>query len=99
MLEVLPPRSPGHQVTLDGYLVPDVEVGQAPDGTWNVVLDGRFAIDGCSFEDLQKWIWLVANAQAIGAGYSCHGENSVTANPFKIRCMQLDSPRPPLKIV
>jgi hypothetical protein len=99
-IEILPPRSPGREVTIDGYLVPNVEVGER-DGKWSVFLDGRFGIDGCTFDELQRWLWLLANAQAIGGGYSCHGENSQRMNPHKVRCMEIGAPptTPTLRIV
>lgn len=93
MLEILPKRSPGHQVTIDGYDVPRLEVAEdAETGTWHVVYDGRFGIVAENIEELQRWLWIVANAQAVGAGYSCHGENSIyRPNPHKVKVMCIGS--------
>lgn len=92
MLEVLPLMTPGQQVTIDGFLVPRLTVSEnATTGQWNVCYDGRFSITA-SLEELERWIWLVAQAQAVGEGYSCHGENSVyRPNPHKVRVMRLES--------
>lgn len=92
MLEVLPLMSTGQQVAIDGFLVPRVTVSEsAATGQWNICYDGRFSITA-SLEELQRWIWLVAQAQAVGGGYSCHGENSVhQPNPQKVRVMRLES--------
>ena len=89
----LPKRLPGHEVTIDGYLVPRVEVGEDEEtGKWNLFLDRRFGVEAQNIEELDRWLWIVANAMAIGAGYSCHGENSVyRPNPFKLKVMQIGS--------
>jgi hypothetical protein len=92
MLEVLPAMAAGHSVTLDGYLVPRVQVleDQAT-GLWNVTYDNRFGIT-VSLEEMQRWLWLLAQAQAVGEGYSCHGENSVyRPNPHKVQIMCIGS--------
>lgn len=92
MLEVLPAMAAGRPVTLDGYLVPRVQVleDQAT-GLWNVTFDNRFTITA-SLEEMQRWLWLVAQAQAVGEGYSCHGKNSVyRPNPHKLQIMCMGS--------
>lgn len=92
MLEVLPLMSTGQQVTIDGFLVPRLMVSEnAATGQWEVCYDGRFSITS-SLEELQRWIWLVAQAQAVGGGYSCHGKNSIyQPNPHEVRVMCLGS--------
>ena len=92
MLEVLPQMISGQQVTIDGFLVPRVTVSEDQStGQWNICYDGRFSIMA-SMEELQRWLWLLAQAQAVGEGYSCHGENSVyQPNPHKVRVMCLGS--------
>lgn len=93
MLGVLPARAPGHAVTIDGYAVPNVEVAEnAATGQWHVTYDGRFSIVASDLEELQRWLWMVAQAQAVGAGYSCHGANSVyRPNPHKVKVMGIGS--------
>lgn len=83
----------GHQVTLDGFKVPRIEVQEDPaTGRWNVVYDERFGIVAENLEEIQRWLWIVANAQAVGEGYSCHGENSVwRPNPHKVQVMCIGS--------
>jgi len=92
MLEILPVQTTGQAVTIDGYLVPRVEVKEdGATGQWNVVYDGRFSIMA-SLEELQRWLWLLAQAQAVGEGYSCHGKNSVyRPNPHGVRVMCIGS--------
>jgi hypothetical protein len=91
MLSFLPPRSV-REVTLDGDAVPGIEAREVNHGTeCNVFLDGRFGIT-IPAEHAQSVIWLLANALAIGAGYSCHGENSVyKPNPYKVKVMCIGS--------
>lgn len=90
MLEFLAPREQ-RAVTIDGYAVPRVEA-QEVDGGRNTMItfDGRFGIS-IPAEYAEQVIWLVANAQAIGAGYSCHGENSQRLNPFKVRVVEIEA--------
>ena len=83
-LRVLPKMEMAQGVTMDGYLVPRLEVREdSASGCWNVIYDGRFAVTA-SLEELQRWLWLLAQVQAVGEGYSCHGANSVyRPNPHK----------------
>lgn len=92
MLEYLPPRTQ-REVTIDGFAVPHIEAFETDHGrSCNIMLDGRFGIT-IPAEQAQSVIWLLANALAVGAGYSCHGENSQRANPFKVRVMEIDHRR------
>ena len=93
MLTILPKHSPGHQVTIDGFAVPRIEVAEdASTGQWHVSYDNRFGIVAESLDELQRWLWIVANAQAVGEGYSCHGANSVyRPNPHKVQVMCIGS--------
>ncbi len=61
-------------VAVDGYEVPKLEA---------TIHSGDQ--DG----ECRKWASLIAHAMAIGAGYSCHGENSTKMNPFKIQLRKL----------
>lgn len=90
MLEFLPKRS-AHEITIDGFAVPCIEAKESADGlTCDISLDRRFGAT-IRAEDAQSILWLLANALAIGAGYSCHGENSVISNPFKVKVMEVGS--------
>ncbi len=93
MLSILPKRTSGHQVMIDGFAVPRIEVAEdAASGRWHVTYDGRFGVMAESLDELQRWLWIVANAQAVGEGYSCHGENSVyRPNPHKVQVMCIGS--------
>lgn len=88
MLEYLPQRI-SRQVTIDGFAVPRVEAWESDDGIdCHITLDGRFGAVVPAVH-AQQVIWLLANALAIGAGYSCHGENSIPVNPLKVRVMEI----------
>ncbi len=90
MLEYLPKRI-CYEVTIDGFAVPKVEARETDNGTQcHISLDGRFGAV-IPAEHAHSVIWLLANAMAIGAGYSCHGENSIVANPFKTRVTEIGS--------
>lgn len=88
MLEYLPPRVE-RAVTIDGYAVPKVEARETNTGlTTDICLDGRFGIQ-IPAEYASCVIWMIANAMAIGAGYSCHGKNSAAVNPFNVLLSEL----------
>lgn len=90
MLEYLPPREQ-HQITIGGYACPGLEAREVNHGReCNIFLDNRLGIT-IPAEHAQSVLWLLANALAIGAGYSCHGEHSVRANPYKVRVMEIDT--------
>lgn len=76
-------------ITFDGYVVPRLD-GQVIDGVLHLCLDKRFALD-VPQEHANQVIWAIANALAIGAGYSCFGENSERLNPFKTRLYGIDA--------
>jgi hypothetical protein len=90
MIEYLPSRSI-YEVAIDGYAVPYLEARESKDGTaCHVALDDRFgAIIPATCA--QEVLWLLANALAIGAGYSCHGENSCVHNRYKVRVTEIES--------
>src|SRR5690349_7700986 len=77
-----------HRLTVLDYRVPYISAIPQSDGSWSLCLDERFVID-CSDDEMRKWIPFVADAMAVAAGYSCHGENSGPINPFKNRLVGL----------
>lgn len=79
------------KLVVDGCLVPHVIVCQRNDtnGLLTFTLDDRFSID-VPMDQIDYWGWIVANAMAIGAGYSCHGPNSRLMNPFACQVHNLD---------
>lgn len=72
-----------HKLTIDGYRIPYL-TGLLKDGRWYFTLDERFGVD-VPERDGPGVAWLIANALAFGAGYSCFGENSQPLNMFKTR--------------
>jgi len=93
MLQILPKMQEGYQVAIDGYLVPRVRVSKTADtdttGLWDVSLDERYCVLE-SKEEMNKWVWLLANAQAISEDWSCHGKNSTPlGNPHQVNVAAL----------
>lgn len=90
-IQILPEQSV-RVVTMDGYAVPRVTVQEiAATGQWNVIYDGRFCALAEDLEEVGRWLPLIANVQAVAAGYSCHGEHSVyQPNPHKVKVMCID---------
>ncbi|HET8627408.1 MAG TPA: hypothetical protein VFL91_08310 [Thermomicrobiales bacterium] len=82
------------RLTVDGYRVPYLTAypGGAPD-TWHLVLDGRFGVD-VTDEEPRRWLWFVANAMAVAAGYSSFGEHCRPINPFTLRMSELGEAGP-----
>lgn len=83
MMELHGPFRPTyHLVSIDGYEVPNVRVYARANGTFALSLDERFCSEDVTEAELHRWVWLLANAQAIGAGYACHGAEA-KYNPFR----------------
>lgn len=76
-----------NKVVIDGYTVPMLN-GWHKDGKWHFALD-----NSCSIEVPDELghpvAWMIANALALGAGYSCFGEKSQPLNPFARRAFYL----------
>ncbi len=84
-----------HRVAVDGYGVPKLEAVETIQETENgavgevhFTLDNRFGLT-VPTHLAHSVAWFIANALAIGAGYSCHGENSQKSNPYKCRMVGL----------
>lgn len=85
-------------VEYDGFLVPNLLARKATDhpDRWCLVLDERFATEWLPREEIERWIGMIANAQALGAGYPCHGAEK-KSNPFRVgigRIKSTDDPTP-----
>lgn len=101
-VEIIGPFMPESRVTLYGYKVPYLTVYPREDGTVNVVVDGRFGLhEPVSREEFDRWVFIIANAMAVAAGYSCHGENCGPSNPFMTRMSELKitSSTPELSVI
>lgn len=95
--EFVGPFQEYHHVTVDGYKVPRLlwfPAKGANDGTGMLVLDERFGVE-CSEDEVQKWAWIIANAMAIGNGFSSFGENCVPMNEYKTKMMGISVPKQP----
>jgi hypothetical protein len=83
-VDFIGPFQPKWAVTCDGFKVPYLSAIVREDGGIMLMLDGRYLIEGTK-DEVNKWVPYIANALAIGAGYSCFGVNSVKEpNPFKV---------------
>jgi hypothetical protein len=77
------------KIKLDGFAVPFLQGREDDKGMFHLMLDERMGVE-IPKEYANQVVWLIANAYAIGAGYSCFGENSIKANPFKVRMSGID---------
>ena len=84
--KVIGPFVDSYRLTVLDYRVPYLAANKREDGSWWLVLDERFGIE-CSDDDLRKWVPFLADAMAVAAGYSCHGDHSGPTNPFKTRLL------------
>ena len=93
MLEYLNVRHE-HAVTIDGFACPKIEAREIDNGVnASITLDGRFNII-VPAENAHGVIWLIANALAIGEGYSCHGENSQPLNRHRVFVHEIEMSEP-----
>lgn len=83
-----------YRVTIDGYRLPKVVAYLTGEDQWSLTLDERFGLDA-THEECQRWLPWLANAMAIGGGYSCFGKNSQEANPYQLRMIGLSSGEDP----
>jgi hypothetical protein len=75
-----------YSVVVDGYLVPNIKAYKTSENGWKLVLGDRFSILVTEAE-INAWLWWVANAMAIAAGYTSFGENCQPSNPFTCRAI------------
>lgn len=98
--EIIGPFVPEHFVAINGYKVPYVTVTPTNDGQIDLCIDRRFSLDtSVPIEEFNRWIGVLANAMAVAAGYSSHGENCLPTNPHKIRLGSLGDIIPALNII
>mgnify|MGYP005822958257 CR=1 FL=1 len=71
-----------HEIVIDDHLVPYLKAYRTGVDEWSLSLDNRFVVSNCSKEELKKWVWFIANAMAIAAGYTSFGKNSKPYNRF-----------------
>lgn len=100
MIDIVGPFQPEYRVTIDGFRVPHVRAIPMPDDRVEIVIDNRFGMEGpVSREEFNRWLPILANAMAVAAGYSCHGENCTPLNPHKVRMSSLGSLPPNLSVI
>lgn len=74
-----------YRVTLNGYHVPNIQARPMSDGTFLVSIDNRFIIHkSVSKDELENWMPILANAMAVAAGYTSHGEHSQRVNEYNV---------------
>lgn len=92
--EFIGPFHEMHKVAHDGYRVPHLAAQPLVDESGNqlvaLVLDERFMIEG-TVGEVAKWIPFLANAMAVAAGYSCHGDNCRPLNPYTVKMTGLSA--------
>lgn len=87
-LEIIGPFNE-YRVKIDGYEVPRLRAVRV-NGLISMTLDHRFGCDIPDDSNAHSVIWFIANVMAVGAGYSCFGENAQISNPFKCRLTGLN---------
>jgi|SRR4051812_6093245 hypothetical protein len=85
-VKIIGPFIEEHRLTVLDYRVPYITAYPLNGGMVRLVLDERFAIEGTD-DEVRKWVPFLANAMAVAAGFSCHGEPSGPVNPFKTRLL------------
>lgn len=67
--------------------------GELDPSGWDVILDGRLLFHVPKDRAEQTFL-LVANAMAVGAGWSCFGPNRTKLDPFGVKVAALSSSKP-----
>jgi hypothetical protein len=68
-------------IDVDGYKLPYIEAHTFADSDLiSLILDDRFGLD-TNTEELERWLPFLANAMAVAAGRTSHGEHSNIRNP------------------
>ena len=84
-------------VEIEGRIIPRLTAIRVGDGSIGLVVDGRF---GATFPNegiADQAAWLIAQALAVGAGYSSLGAETKD-RPFAPRSMKIDA-KPNLSVV
>lgn len=82
------PRPAGNIVVIDGRAIPHLTMVEQADSI-DLILDGRFCID-VPKDRAQQVAWFVANALAIGQGYSHMGAET-KGMPFARQVMMIET--------
>lgn len=67
-------------LTVTSVVDGSVTTGTEPVAGWLLDLDRRFSVQAHSWDELWRWVWFIANAMAVSAGYTCHGPNASRIN-------------------
>lgn len=92
-----PPTCPTYRVAYRGCMVPRVTVNERADG-WEILLDGRMAHEGFTRAEVERIIPMLADMQAIGAGYGCHGLTE-RHSEYAVRAYTITPPPPELTLL
>jgi hypothetical protein len=87
-IELIGPIPEQYEISFNGYIVPRLTAKKLIGGDLELFLDRRFSIELTQAEAAQV-VWFVANAMAVVAGYSSHGEHSQPLNPYRVGCVAL----------
>jgi hypothetical protein len=79
-----------YKILIDGYKVPYISAKHLEIDKWELLLDDRYSLIATS-DQIQNWMWWVANAMAISGGYTSFGENAEKTNMYKTKVIGLSS--------
>lgn len=86
-----PFHDPIYRLTVNDYEVPYLTASMDLDSDRLIlILDRRFMIEA-NREEAERWLGFLADAMAIAAGFSSHGEHSGPVNPFHHRVVAITS--------
>lgn len=89
-VQLVGPFIGSNKITIDGYSIPFLtahdlrKTATVPSDLVELILDDRFSITATRAE-VDRWGWFLANAMAVAAGFSSHGEQSQPMNRFRLR--------------
>lgn len=86
-VEFIGPFQETWAVIVEGYKIPRLSAIVMKSGNILITLDERFMVEATP-EEAEKWLWIVANALAIGEGYPWYGATS-KERPFASKMIDL----------
>ena len=91
-VEIIGPfRGDVYRLSVNGCRLYKVELTpMAPPENWDedsffLKIDGRFAKENVSRDEIKRWGYILANAMAVSAGYTHHGPDSQPMNKHSVQ--------------
>ena len=90
-VELIGPFIEEHKITVGGYVAPHLRavLQSGTEDVWTICCDGRFLMEAPDAE-VKRWLWFVANAMAVAAGYTNHGKGARPQNLYEVQMSRIE---------